>query len=489
MKIFIYNQLYLGGEINLYKFMTNIQKKYPDTRLRSENWVNRLHIPLISGKIEQIKDIPCKIQFESEIIVFKDGIVIAEFSCEVKGEKSILVNEPDKLFFSKLKLSELISKRKKVRPSLNFDDNERRIKGEENILSYLVLFIYDSLGVKGIRDITKRGDSFIQELKEEVGIDAILMGKSDLMVGIGGKVTMYCISSDISNFRNYKLRSVSLPNFEVYFFDKDRYVSMKLYDGLRKDMISLFHYQAFLDRFSEFVNGFNNDMENDLTELISSTKAGHEIIWQEKRQILETKSLYFMKFSSFISQRLPIFENAKYKVLDSEVLHKYAGIQRYTKQLLGGLSEIKYILNNLNRIIDIRDSLSLRHGTKRVEEGLKILGILGGLAAVLIALLTQELGIIAKFIVICAIVTLPVSYFLLQRQYSKRKKMLSRRHYIKSRIEALKKSMRLRKEEKSQIAENTSIESESLKEEMKGIYEKAIEGLKDEIRKYEKELS
>ncbi|MCK4576116.1 hypothetical protein KAU34_06890, partial [candidate division WOR-3 bacterium] len=301
--------------------------------------------------------------------------------------------------------------------------------------------------------------------------------------------TMYCISSDISNFRNYKLRSVSLPNFEVYFFDKDRYVSMKLYDGLRKDMISLFHYQAFLDRFSEFVNGFNNDMENDLTELISSTKAGHEIIWQEKRQILETKSLYFMKFSSFISQRLPIFENAKYKVLDSEVLHKYAGIQRYTKQLLGGLSEIKYILNNLNRIIDIRDSLSLRHGTKRVEEGLKILGILGGLAAVLIALLTQELGIIAKFIVICAIVTLPVSYFLLQRQYSKRKKMLSRRHYIKSRIEALKKSMRLRKEEKSQIAENTSIESESLKEEMKGIYEKAIEGLKDEIRKYEKELS
>ncbi|MCK4576437.1 hypothetical protein KAU34_08520, partial [candidate division WOR-3 bacterium] len=195
MKIFIYNQLYLGGEINLYKFMTNIQKKYPETRLRSENWVNRLHIPLISGKIEQFKDIPCKIQFESEIIVFKDGIVIAEFSCEVKGEKSILINDPDKLFFSKLKLSELISKRKKVRPSLDFDDNERRIKGEENILSYLVLFIYDSLGVKGIRDITKRGDSFIQELKEEVGIDAILMGKSDLMIGIGSKITMYCISS------------------------------------------------------------------------------------------------------------------------------------------------------------------------------------------------------------------------------------------------------------------------------------------------------
>ncbi|MBA7595939.1 hypothetical protein ES703_02906 [subsurface metagenome] len=488
MRIFLYNPFFLGGEVDLYKFKTHIQEKYPGTQLLSVNWVHRLSIPFISGEIVKIKDTTCTIPFESEITLFEDGIAIGEFRYEVKGKRFEMLSEPSTFFSVKFKYNDREDKRQGSLFSLNFEDMDKENKREGTLLSFLVSFLWDALGIEGIEEKDKRGEGFVNELKEELGLDAFIIGESGLHSNLGNKIFVLCLSSDISQFRHYKLRKVSLANFEVYLIGKDSYLTPKLYEGLKEDLLMFFHYRVFLNRFRLLGMGWQRDIEGDLTDLRLRSKEGHESLWQEKREILETKSLNFMRLSSFVSQRLADFENAEFRTCDSEKLMQYSNTKKYTKQLLGILNEVKYMLDNLNRMIDVRDSLSLRYGSRRVEEGLKILGILGGLAVILVALLSQGLNPFTKFGVIGTIVAIPALYFVFQSMYTISKKRKSRKHFLESKIKVLRKSIEMAEKEKEELTHDESIEGVRMKEELELIYGEQIRRLQDEINRNEEQL-
>ena len=489
MRVFLYNPFFLGGEVDLYKFKTHIQEKYPGTQLLSVNWVHRLSIPFISGEIVKVKDTSCTIPFESEISLFEDGIAISEFRYEVKGKKLEMLKEPSAFFSAKLKYNDREDRRQGSLFSLNFEDKDEKNKRESTLLSFLVSFLWDALGIESIEEKDKHGKGFVDELKEELGLDAFVIGEAGLHSSLGTRIFMLYLSSELSQFRHYKLRKVSLANFEVYLIGKDNYLVPKVYEGLKEDLLKFFHYQIFLNRFRLLGMGWQRDIEGDLTDLRLRSKEGHESLWQEKREILETKSLNFMKLSSFVSQRLADFENAEFITCDSEKLMQYSKTKKYTKQLLGILSEVKYMLDNLNRMIDVRDSLSLRYGTRRVEEGLKILGILGGLAAILVASLSRGLSTFAKLGVIGTIVAIPGLYFAFQSMYSIRKKRKSKKHFLESKIKVLKKSMEMAEKEKRELANDESIEGIRMKEELKLICGEQIRRLQDEINRNEEQLN
>jgi hypothetical protein len=260
-----------------------------------------------------------------------------------------------------------------------------------------------------------------------------------------------------------------------------------MYNGLDEDFLALFHHQTFLQRFSWMSTAWEKDLREDVKKLKLSSKEKVAIFWREERGALEEKNLNFMNFSSYVSVQLIALENSEYKILDKSKLLHLNDIKTRTKQLLGSISEVKYMFHNLNRIIDLRESISISHGSEKVENSLKLLGVLGGVAAILAATFAGGIPISLRFIAIAVIIFAPLIYFIFNKRAAKLKRRRTRKYYLQTKILETKRGILTIEEQKHFIESEKSV-GEAVKKEMVETYLDRLGYLQNEVKGYEDEL-
>ena len=343
--------------------------------------------------------------------------------------------------------------------------------------AFFLPFLCRLLGAKDSAELAKlrKASRLVPGFREASGVDFFLLGKEDILTGFSGHLLAL---AEVDELPEGQVVREAGP--KVVAKGATLYVEGTATAQLKEDMVSLCQKKAFLERHLLYCLAWETHLARDIHVLKTSTTEKSEIMWDEERDTLELKTLNFLEFVSFVDSRRPAVERQKCRMLNTERMEELLEFERYARSLSQGLARVEQLLAQLNRIIESRQALSVRRATERVEHLLSVLGVLGGVAAVLAVILAGGLSAWARAGAVAALLALPAVFLGAQRKYRALAEKKSKRYYAEAKVRRLRRELQELKQLIESVRADPSLDP-ALKQEVVRIYSAGLEDLEREL--------
>ncbi|OPX17462.1 hypothetical protein BXT86_06375 [candidate division WOR-3 bacterium 4484_100] len=401
MKIVV--PFFCGGPVDISKFKEYISPDYPESSFEIIHNHLTLKVQLVQGKFLDRN-------FTIEAYISSSGISLIIVELNIWSEKSY--EELEKLFLKNFK----------------FQIGDKVIT--TSLYGFLIEFF---LKIFKLKTLEEAGDLIsFSRVKEDVvknsGINFLFLGKEQLFVGFDlpyiisrqPKIPAGCSEIEIDQDR------ISVHKGRIFYLRTER---------IEKKLLFFILVLSFYKKYAGFTAGWMDDLKKDLTGLRTGIGTERAIEWEWEEKILETKRVNFLEVIASFG-----YVESLYSALDiPEKLNEACRLQRYKEQIDKNINSIEFIIGDIGKIIENRQSRLLTSATRRLEYLLTVLGSIGGVATIIAVFFSSNIPVNLKLISILAVLLIPTGIVLFEYIIRKRLKQRSRIAYVTSRIKNLLK--------------------------------------------------
>jgi len=395
----------VGGPVDLYKFFEYMRHLCPEGELTTIEDHLILRLLITEGYVKIGKKIGFKINF----VLLSNGS--GGFIIELDSEIEEVFKDTEAFLFR------------------DFEFHVKDEKKNTSFYSFMIKFMLYMLRLEKIKRLAKVHalSNLKKEVVSESGIDFLLKGKEDLFLGFGYRT--YIMLKKKPEEKEYN--SILLNDNRIYFKgERIFYISD---DETERKLLLFILIAGFYDRYRNFTALWTQELKKDITTLREGIKIKGAIEWEWEQKELEIKKLNLLDFFTFYRTRDTLYSQLNIP----QDLQKLLKIDIYKKNIEENIRAVQFMIEEIGKIVNEKQTGALTAQTKRVEYLLTMLGVLGGLAAILAALFSGNIGIVARVVIVSLLLLMPVGVASLEFFIRRKIRERSRRAYINTRVENL----------------------------------------------------